>query len=684
MKPLPNLRLLVLAGVALLSAGMFAPVRAQADPGDLQRGVARISLMNGEVSVKRGDSGDWVAGVLNAPLMAGDSIATSPNSRAEVEFDSSNALRIDGDAEVRLAQLEYGRYQLDIARGTVTYRVLRQTDANMEVDTPNVSVKPLRPGAYRIAVSDAGETEVTARSGSVEVITPTGSQWVNTGQTMQARGDASTPEFRFVDAIALDDWDRWNDARDHTEMHSASNGYVPAGVYGAEDLDAYGNWVYEPDYGYCWQPVVAAGWAPYSMGRWSWLDWYGWTWVGADPWGWAPYHYGRWFYRTNHWYWYPGSAFALHYWSPGLVSFFGWGGGGVGIGFGYGNIGWVPLAPYEVFHPWWGRRFYGHPDLVMRNINIRSASLTNIYANSRVAGGVTGLRSNDFESGRFHDLTHYSGTQIGRAGVLEGAVPIAPGSGNLRFTDRQSAVTPRAVANARFAARQQAAPVDRIPFAQQQRGFTQAGILNRSGSAGGPAPAARAAAPAPNALRPPNPAPQQAQPGGWRQVGDAGSRAIAPPPSPNAAVANRAPSQAPAVNEPAGQPNRGGWQRFGTPGSPAPAAPRAPAYQQAPQAQQPDRSGWNRFGSPGTTRTEPRPQAAPPSYGGRDNVPRYSAPPAPRQEMPRYSAPPAPMRSAPPASSGGGGSSAPRSSGGGGGGDRGGARGSNAGGGRFR
>src|SRR5664280_1443308 len=113
-----RIRLLALTGAALLSAGVFTPVHAQ-DPDDLKRGVARISLiMNGEVSVRRGDSGDWVAGVINAPLLTADQISTGPNARAEVQFDSANMLRIGGNAEIHLAQLEDRRYQIELARGT--------------------------------------------------------------------------------------------------------------------------------------------------------------------------------------------------------------------------------------------------------------------------------------------------------------------------------------------------------------------------------------------------------------------------------------------------------------------------------------------------------------------------------------------------------------------------------------
>jgi hypothetical protein len=35
---------------------------------DASRGVARVSLLNGDVSVRRGDSGEIVAAGLNAPL----------------------------------------------------------------------------------------------------------------------------------------------------------------------------------------------------------------------------------------------------------------------------------------------------------------------------------------------------------------------------------------------------------------------------------------------------------------------------------------------------------------------------------------------------------------------------------------------------------------------------------------
>ena len=102
---------------------------------------------------------------------------------------------------------------------------------------------------------------------------------------------------------------------------------------------------------------VAPGGLPYHDGRWVWEPYYGWTWVGYEPWGWAPYHYGRWLYTGGYgWAWYPGPVYVRPVYRPALVAFFGFGSGGSSFSLAFGNVGWVPLAPYEPFHPWWGPR----------------------------------------------------------------------------------------------------------------------------------------------------------------------------------------------------------------------------------------------------------------------------------------------------------------------------------------
>ena len=266
---------LLLAAASVISAQDAAG--PPQDPGAPERGVARLSITGGEVSVRRGDSGEWVAGVINAPLMVEDRVSTGTGSRAEVQFDSANLIRVGAKAEIRLAELSYNHYHLQVAHGTVSFRVLRPSQAKVEIDTPTVSVRPSHVGAYRIYVQEDGQTEITVRLGDVQVTTPRGTEQLQAGQTMLARGTADDPEFRIVPAIAMDVWDTWNEERDREMLSSPSYSNVPQDTYGSEDLDNHGQWVDVPSYGQVWSPSVDPDWAPYTerplgLGRLLWLD----------------------------------------------------------------------------------------------------------------------------------------------------------------------------------------------------------------------------------------------------------------------------------------------------------------------------------------------------------------------------------------------------------------------------
>ncbi|MBV8276192.1 MAG: hypothetical protein JO170_13170, partial [Verrucomicrobia bacterium] len=63
-----------------------------------------------------------------------------------------------------------------------------------------------------------------------------------------------------------------------------------------DQLSADGHWIYAENYGYVFQPNVAANnadWRPYTNGHWEATD-RGWYWDTEEPFGWATYHYGRW------------------------------------------------------------------------------------------------------------------------------------------------------------------------------------------------------------------------------------------------------------------------------------------------------------------------------------------------------------------------------------------------------
>jgi hypothetical protein len=147
-----------------LAAAYHAPAQEADDSG---RGVARLSLLAGDVSVRRGDTGEWVAAAVNAALLGEDQVLTGANSRAEVQFDYAHFARLSANTELRLADIENRRYLVRLARGTMTFRVLRSNEAGAEISTPSIAVRPMKKGIYRISVTDDGTTEVTVRNGEV-------------------------------------------------------------------------------------------------------------------------------------------------------------------------------------------------------------------------------------------------------------------------------------------------------------------------------------------------------------------------------------------------------------------------------------------------------------------------------------------------------------------------------------
>ncbi|MEY2508318.1 MAG: hypothetical protein QOH01_2647 [Verrucomicrobiota bacterium] len=107
-----------------------------------------------------------------------------------------------------------------------------------------------------------------------------------------------------------------------------------------DNLGDGGSWIEAGDYGYCWQPSVAASntsWRPYADGYWAYTD-QGWTWISYENFGWATYHYGRWVrLRGRGWVWVPGRE-----WGPAWVS---WRTGG-------DYVGWAPLPPRRAGEYW--------------------------------------------------------------------------------------------------------------------------------------------------------------------------------------------------------------------------------------------------------------------------------------------------------------------------------------------
>ena len=414
-------------------------------------GAARVSLIQGNVSMQRGDSGDVTAATMNTPLMAGDKISTADKSRAEIQLDFANVLRLADSSEANIATLDRTHVQVQIGDGLAYFSTFKGNEADVEIDTPNVAIHPASAEAsFRILVNPGGQTEVAIRNGEAEFTTPEGSTRAKKGQLVIVQGTGSDVQYKITDAPGLDEWDAFNQSRDRSIQGAQSWRHTDRYYTGTQDLDPYGTWTEVPDYGQVWVPSQGPGWAPYSAGSWVWEPYWGWTWVSSEPWGWAPYHYGRWFVYGGGWAWWPGPVYGAGFyrpiWAPAYVSFFGFGGGGfgVGFGFGFGSIGWLPIGPGDFFHPWWGGyggRF-GFADVHdfrggwgPLRAGDRFSNIHNMWTNDRVRQGLSTVSANGFGRGAVH-ATPASLDGLRSARGMTGNLPVVPSRASLSASGR--------------------------------------------------------------------------------------------------------------------------------------------------------------------------------------------------------------------------------------------------------
>jgi len=440
-------------------------------------GVARISMIRGDASTQRGDSGDWSAATINQPLEAGDKISTGAGAQAEVQLDFAGVLRLDQHAQANIATLGNQQIQVQIAEGLVNFSIFNHSESDVEIDTPNVAVHPSQSeGSFRILVLSDTETQVIVRNGEAEISTPQGSTHVTKGQLITIQGTGQDAQYKVTDAPDKDSFDAWNESRDKQIQDAQSWQHTDPYYVGTQDLDNNGSWVDSPDYGQVWEPSgVGPNWAPYQDGQWTYEPYYGWTWVSYEPWGWAPYHYGRWFLCGDQWAWWPGpvyggfggwgggfgwggrggrwgwsvgfgwgGGFYRPIWAPAYVSFFGFG-GGFGGGFGFGSYGWLPIGPGDRFFPWYGREGgrFGYADVNHLGYHtggigpLRAGGFSTLgfAGNDRLRGAISTVPADRFGAGRV-GVTPASRDMIRQGDMITGRVPVAPTRASLNASGR--------------------------------------------------------------------------------------------------------------------------------------------------------------------------------------------------------------------------------------------------------
>jgi hypothetical protein len=348
---------IVLGLLLLMCTGM---AYAQSDDGqdnganDPPARVARLSFASGDLGLMPAGSTDWSAADVNHPLTNGDKLSSGPGGRAELDLGGA-ALRIDGQTDIGILNLNGQTGQFELTQGTLNITV-RSVDqgSTYEIDTPTLALVIDQPGSFRVDVpGDGSSTAIAVNDGLAAVYGENNAQRdIYSGRRYQF-SNSSLNDVMVSDITSSDAFDLWCNNRDTQQADNNSAQYVSNDMVGGDDLDGWGSWEQDEDYGAIWYPaLVGVGWAPYRFGHWVWIWPWGWSWVDDLPWGFAPYHYGRWAFLHNRWGWIPGPRHVRPVYAPALVAF-------VGTGAGH-PVGWFPLGPHDVYDPWYhaSRNYY--------------------------------------------------------------------------------------------------------------------------------------------------------------------------------------------------------------------------------------------------------------------------------------------------------------------------------------
>ncbi|CAN5596448.1 hypothetical protein BH10ACI3_BH10ACI3_19330 [soil metagenome] len=378
-------KLLAVLAAALVCSGasVFAATKAQTinlpeaaanyavdddDAPDETARVARISFIRGEAKIKRVDGTEWENATLNLPIVEGDEIVTDNGSRVEIQFNNYQHIRLAENAYLKIASLNDKGIALSLSLGSLSVRVTSfdKDKSYFEIDAPKTTLAIQKSGTFRIDAGQQGDSEVRVAAtdgGEARVYSDSLGFTLKNGRSSRIYIDGTRAgEWETAEASRyMDEFDSWASDRDNVIAKRLRDAYYDKyydqDIYGADDLNDNGQWVYTRSYGFVWRPFNSsinqyADWSPYRYGHWRWIPPYGWTWVNDEPWGWSTYHYGRWIYDAGYWSWSPYGYYrwSRSWWSPALVV----------INIFNNNVCWYPLGYHHRYYNYnWNNNHHG-------------------------------------------------------------------------------------------------------------------------------------------------------------------------------------------------------------------------------------------------------------------------------------------------------------------------------------
>ncbi len=340
--------------------------------------VGRISHVEGELSRYIPEEEEWVETVRDAPFGLHDALYAGAGARAEFIMPNNTWVRIGEDTHIQMVLLTEDLTEVDVPVGVARFHN-RSSRGVIRAATPFGEAWG-GPGTIFDLYVGEQSAEILALKGRVDFFHERDGV---RHQVTEEQGSIIADSSRVTSGTPTlaGNWDQWNKERDRhwtrrVEVQGDSARYLPEGLrYDARDLDDHGRWervYHDGGYHHLWRPTrVYAGWSPYTEGRW--ISYYGdQCWIPYEPFGYVTHHYGSWIHVGSFWYWAPPvPRTRVRVVSPLSITF-SWYPGRVGWIHRDSYVGWVVLAPWEVYH---SHRYWGPRTVVINRVNIVKSSI---------------------------------------------------------------------------------------------------------------------------------------------------------------------------------------------------------------------------------------------------------------------------------------------------------------------
>lgn len=177
-------------------------------------GVARVSVADGEVEVRRGQSGDRMKARGGMPVLGDNTVTTGKSSRAELQFGQGNFVRMNSETVLRVVEIGNRFFHVEVLEGDVTYTQMKGGESDVTIHLHSATVYPRKPGEYRVSVRPGAQSDITVRKGEAEVASNSDTEKLGKGRRMTIRGEGDEAQFRVVKAGDRDAFDDWAKRRD--------------------------------------------------------------------------------------------------------------------------------------------------------------------------------------------------------------------------------------------------------------------------------------------------------------------------------------------------------------------------------------------------------------------------------------------------------------------------------------